>query len=349
MKKERNVFWDVVKGVAILLVVLGHSINYGNGADYLRSEAFYDLFLFKLIYSFHMPIFMVVSGYLFYNSVLCKSPSIIILSRIRMLLIPVVSFAVIYKCPALFSVFKGEMSLLSFAYDFFTTVFLGYHLWFLWSVFLNSMLVLLVQKLKFSSYTYILIWICSLLLRSSGDFLSGMELYSFMFPYFVIGFMFHQYGNTKWYSSGRVLIISALLYAVLLLFFDRETYIYTSGQCILRDNGLHYLLIDVQRFLTGLFGSIFFINAIRALYINFDKMSIFKYLSILGINSMGIYCFHHIFLWQFIKHCTIHIHINYFNLPLTLLTFVPTLTFGLVCTFLAKKYRITNVLFLGGR
>lgn len=349
MNKERDVFWDVVKGFAILLVVLGHSINYGNGADYLRSESFYDNYLFKVIYSFHMPIFMLVSGYLFYYSVLRKSSSMIILSRIRMLLIPVVSFAVIYKCLVFMSVLKGEMSLQSFTYDFFTTIFLGYHLWFLWSVFLNSIFVLMVYKLNFPSYTYILIWICSLLLRTYGEFLSGMELYSFMFPYFVIGFLLHQYGSTKWYCSGRMLIISALFYAVLLFFFDRETYIYTSGQCILRDNGFHYLRIDVQRFLTGLFGSIFFINAIWYLYIHFDKKSIFKCLSILGMNSMGIYCFHHVFLWQFIKHCTIRIHIDYFSLPLTLLTFAPTLTFGLVCTFLAKKFRISNVLFLGGR
>lgn len=347
--KQRDAFWDVVKGFSILLVVLGHSINYGNGVDYLRHEAFYDNFLFKVIYSFHMPIFMIVSGYLFYNSLTRKTASTIILSRIRMLLVPILSFALIYKIPLAISVLRGMYSVRFFICDFFKCIFLGYHLWFLWSVFLNSMLVLVVYNYKLPLFSYFLIWICSLFPSVQGDFLTGIELYSFMYPFFVIGFLFHKYGNTKWYDDVRVLIFSGLLYALLLLFYNRDTYIYTTGQSVLKDNYLYYFLIDIQRFLTGFCGSVFFINAFRHLYIFIGSNHYFKYLSALGINSMGIYCFHHIFLWQFIKRCTVRIHIDYCSLPLTLLTFCSALFFGLVCTLFAKKSKITNILFLGGR
>ncbi len=349
MTSKRDDFWDVVKGFSILLVVLGHSINYGNGADYLRSEVFYDNILFKIIYSFHMPIFMIVSGYLFYYSLNRRTISEILLSRIRMLLVPLFAFALIYKIPVIVSTLRGMTSFQFLLYDYLQSTILGYHLWFLWSVFLNSILVMLVVKFKLPQFSYLFIWICSLFPTAHAGFFTGMELFSFMYPFFVIGFMFHQYGNSKWFDDVRIQKLSGLIYIILLFFYNRDTYIYTSGQSILRNNGSYIFLLDVQRFLTGFFGSVFFINALRCLYVRFGNYRLFRFLTVLGVNSMGIYCFHHIFLWQFIKHVMVHIHINYCSFPLTLLTFIAALTFSVVCTFFAKRFYFSNCLFLGGR
>jgi len=54
--KARSQSADVVKGIAILLVVLGHAIQAGDAA-------FDRNLLFRLIYSFHMQLFMAVSGW----------------------------------------------------------------------------------------------------------------------------------------------------------------------------------------------------------------------------------------------------------------------------------------------
>lgn len=51
---NRILFIDQLKGIAILLVVLGHVIGYNNCED---------SFLWRFIYSFHIPLFMFVSGY----------------------------------------------------------------------------------------------------------------------------------------------------------------------------------------------------------------------------------------------------------------------------------------------
>ena len=315
----------------------------------MRSEVFYENILYKIIYSFHMPIFMIVSGYLFYFSLTRKTISEILLSRIRMLLVPLFSFAVIFKIPVFFSVLKGTTSLQFFLYDYLQCTILGYHLWFLWSVFLNSILVLVIVKYKLPQFSYLLIWLFSLFPAAHTDFFTGIELYSFMYPFFVIGFMFHQYGNTKWFNDVRILLSSGLIYIIFLFFYNRDMYIYTSGQSILRNNGFYFFLLDMQRFLTGLLGSVFFINVLRYLYVRFGKNRSFKFLSVLGVNSMGIYCFHHIFLWLYIKHCMIHIHISYCSVVLTLLTFFAALSFGVICTFVAKKFYFSNYLFLGGR
>lgn len=54
---ERNQYFDVVKGFGIFLVVLGHC--------WILSDGLGDVYI--LIYSFHMPLFLVVSGYLSYG------------------------------------------------------------------------------------------------------------------------------------------------------------------------------------------------------------------------------------------------------------------------------------------
>lgn len=62
---DRNIYLDVVKVFTIVCVVLGHCIQYGSGKTYLNGGLFFDDIVFKIIYSFHMPLFMIISGYLF--------------------------------------------------------------------------------------------------------------------------------------------------------------------------------------------------------------------------------------------------------------------------------------------
>ena len=66
MSKQRDAFWDVVKGVTILIVIFGHQLQNSSGAAGDVSNVFMDDVLFKSIYSFHMPLFMLISGYFFY-------------------------------------------------------------------------------------------------------------------------------------------------------------------------------------------------------------------------------------------------------------------------------------------
>lgn len=63
MDKEdnRNVLYDKIRGIAILLVVLGHSIQNAYG------EKCFNVSIFNIIYSFHMPLFMFISGFVTYK------------------------------------------------------------------------------------------------------------------------------------------------------------------------------------------------------------------------------------------------------------------------------------------
>ena len=57
-KQARIKYWDLLKGIAIFLVVWGHTIQYGGSGS-----IFFDNKAFIFIYSFHMPLFLLISGY----------------------------------------------------------------------------------------------------------------------------------------------------------------------------------------------------------------------------------------------------------------------------------------------
>lgn len=52
---------DRIKGIAIVLVVVGHILAFVNG----RFQYAFSNIIFQYIYIFHMPLFFWVSGYLF--------------------------------------------------------------------------------------------------------------------------------------------------------------------------------------------------------------------------------------------------------------------------------------------
>lgn len=92
--RSRNLYLDVVKGIAIILVVFGHNIQYGsfecNNGDFFENP------LFIAIYSFHMPLFMLISGYLFYHTIKSHSWGQNVKSRFTKLVLPIIIWNSIY-------------------------------------------------------------------------------------------------------------------------------------------------------------------------------------------------------------------------------------------------------------
>lgn len=140
---KRISYIDQLKGIAIFLVVLGHLIGHnagsGNG-------------LWTFIYSFHMPLFMFISGYL--ASVTSTEEALswskigrTILKKSRTLLLPSLTWGI--AIPYLL-LEKTETSLPSVINDWLQIW--GGGLWFLNTLFVLSLLFLLykavVQRLR---------------------------------------------------------------------------------------------------------------------------------------------------------------------------------------------------------
>lgn len=83
MKNDRILWVDALKGIGIILVILGHIYSIYNKVNIW-------------IYSFHMPLFFFISGYLSLNSLKSnKSNKEYLIKKIKTLLIPFIIFEII--------------------------------------------------------------------------------------------------------------------------------------------------------------------------------------------------------------------------------------------------------------
>lgn len=133
MEKEYNPTIDTIKGILILFVILGHLLSGGLNSSFLRYS----------IYSFHMPLFLFISGYLFH---LEKSAQIGMKGLLRkywkrMILEWIFAWSV-YTSIVLYSNFSFHNLMVKIVYPF-------YHLWYVPGLF--AMIIILVitfQKLR---------------------------------------------------------------------------------------------------------------------------------------------------------------------------------------------------------
>ena len=61
MREQRIEWLDWLKGMGIMLVIIGHSFR-----DEMRVVSSVADFIYSLIYVFHMPLFFAIAGYLFH-------------------------------------------------------------------------------------------------------------------------------------------------------------------------------------------------------------------------------------------------------------------------------------------
>lgn len=131
----RNGYLDFVKGIAIILVALGHSVQCGSGEAFRGGALFYEDSLFRFIYAFHMPLFMLVSGYVFCWSLGRRSFRETARKQFRSLVVPCVCWTLLYQ--ALLLQKAGGRFDLEWLSGLPTLLLRGN--WFLWAVFWSSM------------------------------------------------------------------------------------------------------------------------------------------------------------------------------------------------------------------
>ena len=126
---QRLVAFDIAKAICIVLVVIGHYIPDNSPSWYIEMR--------NVIYSFHMPLFMFASGYI-YNATRREEPySKFIMKKIRRLMIPyvIVSFIVIsLKLLSQGNAYvESPVTWMSYL-EVFWSPSAGYFLWFIWAL-----------------------------------------------------------------------------------------------------------------------------------------------------------------------------------------------------------------------
>lgn len=346
-------FINLVRGLAIFLMLWGHCIQIciPNGLD------FFENFAFKVIYSFHMPLFMLISGYLFYYSFEKRNMNELLTHRCKGLLHVIIfcGIFIYFMTTGLYSFLQGEIGALFYGKWLSSLS----NLWFVWSVLSSSIVVgVICKKVNKLWKQIVLLFIGGIVVVLFPNGINNL----FMYPYYIIGFYFAKYRKNIPEKLMHVKYFSIVIFPVMLIFFEKKHYIYTTGlfgggYTIMQSVG-----IDLFRWAIGLVGSGFILVLMEVLY-NFavnkkPQFCLWNGIEYLGKKSLQIYALSIIFLSSYLTIVYPYIvgwipqintffinHIWIYNLGFTLLLGI-AYSFGISLIIkMFEKLKINQILF----
>lgn len=198
MTNNRIIWVDSLKGWLMLLVIIGHAIQSVLGDDCNNNH------LWNLIYSFHMPAFMAVSGWLMFRPNLQNNDAKVIWRRFQQLMIPYFVWSLISYLT------YGEYTV-----ERFLNIILrpDAFFWFLWSLFFIYVFFWgaqwLSNRIKISE-DYLIVGLSFLLMivMVIVDIrVLGFQQIAYYFLFYSLGYFFHKYPK---------LIVNRLFFLLLL-------------------------------------------------------------------------------------------------------------------------------------
>jgi len=287
---------DVAKGILILLVVLGHSINVNYGF-LTRAD--------NIIYSFHMPAFFVISGYLTYIA-FSGNEIIWMTKKAIQRFIPIIFFGILYYLFSYYSYmnngfvclprYANDLGFFSYSYHMLLTG-MGEGLWFFWSLIWCGLIIavshLISRKFKFGrrneilTYLYMCAIVCCVKLKSGNSF--GVEQIQYALPFFAGGYLISMNIDYIKRFSMQLLVLMSVIFICL---------------CIVNN----FSIVDVNlsvwlwnmsfvNSICRIFGAICgtaFIILLSKLFVRIIYLNIF--LEYCGKNSLIIYVIHPLLL-----------------------------------------------------
>ncbi len=274
----RDLDLDALRGLAILLVVLGHAITYTQ-PDF-RTAVFTPInLLAAFIYTFHVPLFCFVSGFVIFGKKISSRDKFLRLALPFLAWIPV---SYLIDCYAI-QVRPHVRDMLQMA----LRGQLG--LWYLWFLFLCCLAVVPIQWLerrrKYAGEVGLALLVALFILLPLN--FRGIPDLRNWFIFFALGYLAAKHRNVlKRWPAERVhawLRVFALAFVVLfLVLFQRITHFYYLS-------GVRDILADPQQYLghramglLGIAASVYTVRALRRGYI-------YRGLCWFGLVSIDIY------------------------------------------------------------
>lgn len=336
VSKKRESFWDWLKGILAFLVVWGHGMTYMPG-DYLNN------IVYVIIYSFHMPLFVFVSGYFYATK--CEIPlKDIAIKQFKRLLVPQFAFCILGIIVWTFSgdlydfLIFDENGRLSFKniYHYLTSA------WFVWCIFFCSVIVNFFvlytrNKIKCVIVFALIMILVAFFYRNSllGPFFFNEQVVR-QLPFFILGILYRTHfvviknrinANRKFFFLGFGIINIAFLSHYKLF----NEYYWYSFLWMVNSTSLFYLL------LSGLYELL----KVRC-------KIVCRFLVNLGTKSLGIYLIH-IFIMMLLKPYFIQISC-YGPICTMIAIFLISLLVVFFCYFLSEgihRSKILSFVFLG--
>jgi fucose 4-O-acetylase-like acetyltransferase len=286
-------FIDLLKGFVTLLVVWGHSIeNFKNGIDFWHNP------VWEYIYSFHMPLFYMLSGFLF-PPVLSLSFKEFIRRKSIQLLLPYFSWLVLLIPYRIITGIQfnwtQELKGLLVPFDI--------HPWFLRELFISWFVVYVSLRILKKWYLALAASLCFVL---TAPYFFNLQ--RFLLPMFWVGVALSVHYQFIVKHSAKIIFASMIIFGICLVFWNGDYTIYrASFPPVLHIKQLFKAGVPVLdftnwtialfRFLTGVSGGITFFCLAQKFY---RKNKLCKYLAGIGKYSMGIYILHIYLLYKFL-------------------------------------------------
>lgn len=264
--------FDIMKGLAIIIVVLGHVLIFSFGIDQTIANQ---------VFFFNMPIFFYISGYLAYRHFFSFRDLILRLFRRGMVLIvPYIVFLTSY------SIFSNEEHIWSILIGG------GQRYWFLYALFFLSEFFMIWEFLTRKLcvwYTSVIMWLLplgclifiKLSIRGSAD-VEDNNMYHIItmltnyYRYFLIGYLCKKYIYLE-----NLLFRNKIVYAAGVIIYFANLYWFDNHNIILIFLGSLGAIIVIQNFLCG---------TVHA------NSRLGKVLTMIGRCSLGIYVIHYFFI-----------------------------------------------------
>lgn len=320
MKKDRNVYLDVLKGVTMLLVVFGHTFQ-KTRSDWQEDTLW--------IVMFHMPLFMVISGYFFYLSVEKYDIMTFIRKKFLRLYVPSLfwgAFTIVLVGGG--KILKNKPIETTYILDL---LFTG--MWFLTVLFILSIVGCVIHKYcnRYKYMAWIIMYVVILLYGSNW---LRNELIC-MTPFFLFGSLLGKYRH-NWNISWGITLLALCVFIYCYYYFDWDDTMYAMTDDIC---SLVWWKSYVLRIFAGLSGSI--LTMYLCIWIlKLSKVSVL--LSYVGIFSLPIYVLHQkFFIYNQFVNCPD------FSIWLTFLSFVLVLFLSIGSYLVLRKSSVLRKIMFG--
>ena len=327
-RPERIVAFDVLKCFAIYLMLWAHGIQHLTTADCVDNP------VYRWIYSFHMPLFMMVSGYFSVKS-MHLSFGKFTGKKLKQIALPG------FVWPWVFALIG--VVFFSGSFHFSTNILSYIPYWFLKALLICNLLAYIGNKFKYGLFV-------TLLVSQVIPFANVI----YMYPAFVLG---QTMGNNKdWFKSNikLILICSAAIYFISLLFWGADDWhLMTQTQEMqvtsgLAKAGVFYIEKTVYKLIVNLSGSVMFFGLFMLLEKLWDNC-FGRFMGFMGKYTLIVYILQcHILEENLPK------YVNLDNLATPVLNFVATpaialgvLLFSVGVAALVDKNKYTRLLLLG--
>lgn len=283
--KERNRTVDVIRGVAMLLVVLGHTLpstvsNYSNGL------------LFQIIWTLQMPLFIIISGYVTrFSHPLINGNSYCFFKKKRSLayLLPWFVWTILVR-----GLIFGQT-------EFLNLKFLFWHMdsgyWFLITIWTISMIFglsdflsnIICKKNRVSNalFHFVFCVIGIVVLAAFGKYVGvsffAIKLTLYYMPFFLLGYLYgvvQDWLMTK--ENAKTIINCTILISLGVWLAAITRYDFFAG-----GDGIKMI---IERFFTSILGCIAIIGLISESGIRN------KFINWVGVHSLEIYLTHYLYL-----------------------------------------------------